>query len=67
VGKFEAVAEGSAGGENRIPQAQGANLHGQINGGCGSHFGPRLTRSRSDSLANLTASNLLVEKIGMQI
>jgi hypothetical protein len=38
VGKFDAVAEGSAGYENGIPKAHRANLHGQINGDCGGHF-----------------------------
>jgi hypothetical protein len=38
VGEFEAVTEGSAGGENRIPQAQRANLYAEINGASGTHF-----------------------------
>jgi hypothetical protein len=38
VGKFDAVAEGSAGYENGIPKAHRANLHGQVNGDCGGHF-----------------------------
>ncbi|MGH9742733.1 MAG: hypothetical protein ACRD51_10315 [Candidatus Acidiferrum sp.] len=40
MGELDAVAEGSAGCENGIPQAHRANLHGQINTGCGTHFGP---------------------------
>src|SRR6202007_1566204 len=38
-GKFEAVTEGAAGSENRIPQAQRANLHAKINRASGTHFG----------------------------
>jgi hypothetical protein len=43
VGKFEAVTEGSAGGENRIPQAQRANLYAEINGASGTHFAQKDT------------------------
>ena len=39
VGKFEAVAEGSTGCENRIPQAQRANFYAEVNGASGVHFG----------------------------
>ena len=38
VGEFEAVTEGSTGSENRIPQAQRANLYAEINGASGTHF-----------------------------
>jgi hypothetical protein len=38
VGKLDAITKGSAGYENGIPQAHRADLHGQINGDCGSHF-----------------------------
>jgi hypothetical protein len=38
VGKFEAVTEGSTGGENRIPQAQRANFYAEVNGASGAHF-----------------------------
>jgi hypothetical protein len=38
VGEFEAVTEGSTGGENRIPQAQRANFYAEINGASGTHF-----------------------------
>ena len=38
MGKLDAVTEGSAGYENGIPQAHRANLHGQVNRHCGSHF-----------------------------
>ncbi|MGC1485332.1 MAG: hypothetical protein WA789_16185 [Candidatus Acidiferrum sp.] len=40
MGKLDAVAERSAGCENGIPQAHRANLHGQVNTGCGTHFAP---------------------------
>jgi hypothetical protein len=43
VGEFEAVTEGSAGGENRIPQAQRANLYAEINGASGTHFAQKDT------------------------
>src|SRR5712691_12748359 len=33
VGEFKAVTEGSAGRENRIPQAQRANLYAEVHGG----------------------------------
>ena len=45
VGEFEAVTEGATGGENRIPQAQRANLYTQINGLCGTHFAQEDTTS----------------------
>jgi hypothetical protein len=38
VGKFEAITEGSTGGENRIPQAQRANFYAEVNGTSGAHF-----------------------------
>jgi len=38
VGEFEAVTEGSACGENRIPHAQRANSYAEVNGASGSHF-----------------------------
>jgi hypothetical protein len=38
VGEFEAVTESSAGGENRIPQAQRANFYAEVHGASGSHF-----------------------------
>jgi len=38
VGKFEAVAEGSTGCENRIPQAQCANFYAEVSGASGTHF-----------------------------
>jgi hypothetical protein len=38
VGEFEAVTEGSAGGENRIPQAQRTNFYAEVNGASGAHF-----------------------------
>jgi hypothetical protein len=38
VGKFEAVAEGTTGCENRIPQAQRANFYAEVNGASGTHF-----------------------------
>ncbi len=38
MGELEAVTKGTAGGENRIPQAQRANLHAEINRAGGSHF-----------------------------
>ncbi len=38
VGEFEAVTEGSAGGENRVPQAQRANFYAEVNGASGAHF-----------------------------
>jgi hypothetical protein len=38
VRKFEAVTEGSTGGENRIPQAQRANSYAEVNGASGAHF-----------------------------
>ena len=38
MGKFEAVTEGSTGGENRVPQAQRANFYAEVNGASGAHF-----------------------------
>jgi hypothetical protein len=38
VGEFEAVAEGAAGRENRIPQAQCANFYAEVNNASGAHF-----------------------------
>ena len=38
MGEFEAVAERSAGPENRIPQAQRANFYAEVNGASGAHF-----------------------------
>ena len=38
VGEFEAVTEGSTGGENRITQAQRANFYAEVNGTNGAHF-----------------------------
>src|SRR5260370_19758054 len=38
MGEFEAVTKGSAGGENRIPQAQRANFYAEVHGASGSHF-----------------------------
>jgi hypothetical protein len=43
MGKFEAVSEGSAGSENRIPQAHRANLYAEINGASGTHFAQKDT------------------------
>src|SRR6266852_7547123 len=56
VGKFEAVSEGSTGGENGIPQAQRANLHAQVNSVRGTHFAESLAhpldQSRQKKLRN---------------
>ena len=38
MGEFEAVTEGSAGGENRVPQTQRANFYAEVNGTNGTHF-----------------------------
>jgi hypothetical protein len=38
VGKLEAVTKGSAGSENRIPQAQRADVYAEVSGDSGSHF-----------------------------
>ena len=38
VGEFKAVTEGSAGGENRVPQAQRANFYAEVNGASRAHF-----------------------------
>ena len=38
VGEFEAVTEGSTGGENRIPQAHRANFYAEVSGASGAHF-----------------------------
>jgi hypothetical protein len=43
MGKFEAVTEGSTGGENRIPQAQRANFYAEVNGASGAHFAEKNT------------------------
>jgi len=53
VGEFEAVTEGSTGGENRIPQAQRANLDTQINGLGGTHFGEK----------NITVRGLIAQEL----
>jgi hypothetical protein len=42
MGELDAVAEGSAGGENGIPQAQGANLYAEIDSVRSTHFGKSL-------------------------
>jgi hypothetical protein len=42
MGKLDAVAEGSAGSENGIPQAQGANLYAEIDSVRSTHFGQSL-------------------------
>jgi hypothetical protein len=42
VGEFDAVAKGSTGSENGIPQAQGANLYAEIDSVCGTHFSKSL-------------------------
>jgi hypothetical protein len=53
VGKFEAVTESSAGRENRIPQAQRADIYAKVDGDRGSHFAqkdntkPFLVRAKS--------------------
>jgi hypothetical protein len=41
VGEFEAVTEGSTGGENRIPQAHRANFYAEVDGASGAHFVPK--------------------------
>src|SRR5207249_11522731 len=49
VGEFEAVTEGSTGGENRIPQAQRANFYAEVNGASGAHFVKKdNTKARSE-------------------
>jgi hypothetical protein len=45
MGKFDTIAEGSAGSENGIPQAQGANLYAEIDSVRGTHFQKSLPRS----------------------
>jgi hypothetical protein len=42
MSELDAVAEGSAGGENGIPQAQGANLYAEIDSVRSTHFGKSL-------------------------
>jgi hypothetical protein len=55
VGEFEAITEGSTGGENRIPQAHRANFYAEVNGASGAHFvekdntKPFLLRAESDT------------------
>ena len=47
VGEFEAITERSAGGKDRIPQAQRANSYTQINRLCCTHIVERISRSRT--------------------
>jgi len=53
VGEFEAVTEGSAGGENRIPKAQRANFYAEVNGASGAHF----VQKDNTKLASLRAES----------
>jgi hypothetical protein len=52
VGEFEAVTKGSAGGENRIPQAQRANFYAEVNGASGAHF------AHKDNMKRLSANKI---------
>ncbi len=56
VGEFEAVTEGSTGGENRIPQAQRANFYAEVSGTSGAHFVEK----------DITKALLLLAKSGRQ-
>jgi hypothetical protein len=53
MGEFEAVTERSAGGENRIPEAQRANGYTEVNDASGAHIAqkdntkPRLLCAKS--------------------
>jgi len=64
VGKFEAVAEGSTGCENRILQAQRANFYAEVNGASGTHFAEQnitklfLTFAKSLASSSAVKSNL---------
>src|SRR5882762_1745613 len=60
VGEFKAVTKGSAGGENRVPQAQRANFYAEINGASGTHFAQKDTTKRFRSAQDLTAIQSLV-------
>jgi hypothetical protein len=56
VGKFEAVTEGSAGGKNRVPQAQRANFYAEVNGASRTHFVPKDNTKPLSLAQNLVAS-----------
>ena len=68
MGEFEAVAEGSACGENRIPQAQRANLYAEINGASGTHFAQKDTTNCLGDVAELALvllwrSSMVVDRL----
>jgi hypothetical protein len=67
VGEFEAVTEGSAGGENRVPQAQRANFYAEINGASGTHFVQKDTTKRFRSAQDLTAIQSLVPGVSTDL
>ena len=58
MGKLNTVAEGSAGSENGIPQAQGANLYAEIDSARGTHFDQSLPRSGCKALNALLGERL---------
>jgi hypothetical protein len=52
MGEFEAVAEGAAGCENRIPQAHRANFYAEVNGASGAHFAQKNNTNSCFTLGN---------------
>ena len=58
MGEFEAVTEGSTGGENRIPQAQRANFYAEVNGASGAHF---VQKDSTNSLLRLAQKLTLAQ------
>ena len=64
MGEFEAVAEGSTGSENGIPQAQRANFYAEVNGASGAHFvqkdSTKLVSLRAESRIRSTSDYCLV-------
>jgi len=63
VGKFEAVAEGSTGCENRIPQAQRANFYAEVNGASGTHFAKENNTKPLPPVAESLASSSICREI----
>ena len=58
MGKLEAVAEGAAGGNNGISEAQSADVNAEIDRASGGHIGCRITRSAGDTAKEFPAETL---------
>ena len=62
MGKFKAVTEGPTSGENRIPEAQRADLDAQVCGTRNAHFEQCNTRERSRE-GRILGDSLSVERL----